>query len=169
VKEIRACRTLADVDAAERSMPSPGLSRWHHGRYDQVLRGESTYLLAWVDGLPVAHLNVVHVCKEDPVRRRFGIIPEMNALGTRVDHRGEGLATALLDEGARLMRKAGHRRVCLMVGLENPGAARLYEQLGYRDDPLIEPFWVDWTFVRDDGTTGVEGEMVRLLTLSLED
>ena len=44
-----------------------------------------------------------------------------------------GIGTALVQAGEDTARRLGHGRIALGVGLDNPGARRLYERLGYRD------------------------------------
>ena len=56
-------------------------------------------------------------------------------LAVRADHRGAGLATALLYEGFRRSAAAGASRVGLKVVAANPtGAVQLYERVGFVTD-----------------------------------
>jgi RimJ/RimL family protein N-acetyltransferase len=41
--------------------------------------------------------------------------------------------TALLGAGEDTARRRGHERIALGVGVDNPGARRLYERLAYTD------------------------------------
>ena len=54
-------------------------------------------------------------------------------LGTRREHRGQGLGQALLLAGLGQLREAGVAAARLMVDADNPtGATRLYERAGFR-------------------------------------
>ncbi len=73
--------------------------------------------------------------------RHFGAaIPHMpddayHVLALAVDPamRGRGLGTKLLDHAHQLAREAGFAACSLQVVVENEGARRLYERLGYRE------------------------------------
>lgn len=54
--EIIECRA-ADIELLERVAPT-GLNRGHQGKYERQLGGLATYLVAWLDGEPVAHGQV---------------------------------------------------------------------------------------------------------------
>jgi RimJ/RimL family protein N-acetyltransferase len=56
-----------------------------------------------------------------------------------------GIGTALVRAGEDTARRLGHRRLALGVGVDNPGARRLYERLGYADwgHGTIVGTWVD--------------------------
>jgi ribosomal protein S18 acetylase RimI-like enzyme len=44
-----------------------------------------------------------------------------------------GIGTMLIGAGEETARQLGHRRLALGVAVDNPGARRLYERLGYAD------------------------------------
>ncbi|MDD1774854.1 MAG: GNAT family N-acetyltransferase [Methanobacterium sp.] len=54
--------------------------------------------------------------------------------GVAVDEefRGQGVGSLLLEEGVNMARKRGCERVVLDVALDNPGAKRLYERIGFK-------------------------------------
>jgi RimJ/RimL family protein N-acetyltransferase len=56
-----------------------------------------------------------------------------------------GSGTALVQAGEDTARRLGHRRLALGVGVDNPGARRLYERLGYADcgNGTIVGTWVE--------------------------
>ena len=55
----------------------------------------------------------------------------VDALATEVGYRRRGVATALLEEAARLARAAGLRAVALDTAAPNTAAQALYEQCGF--------------------------------------
>jgi ribosomal protein S18 acetylase RimI-like enzyme len=54
------------------------------------------------------------------------------------EHRGTGLAAALLDEAERLVAANGHRRAWLAVAPGNARARRFYERSGWTDEGLFD-------------------------------
>lgn len=82
-------------------------------------RGESIYLIAWIDGVPVGQGEVVF----EPLR-------ELRSLHVVATHRRRGIGTAIILAAEEASREAGELSVG--VGLDNSGARRLYGRLGYR-------------------------------------
>jgi GNAT superfamily N-acetyltransferase len=54
------------------------------------------------------------------------------------EHRGTGLAAALLEEAERLVAANGHRRAWLAVAPGNARARRFYERSGWTDEGLFD-------------------------------
>ena len=96
--------------------------------------GDGVLLVAWLDGLLVGDVFLaLDPAGEPEVRRELPGVPRLVHLEVdgRVQRRGIG--TALIHAGEASARRLGHRRLALGVGLDNPGARRLYERLGYAD------------------------------------
>jgi RimJ/RimL family protein N-acetyltransferase len=77
-----------------------------------------------------------------------------------------GIGTALVQAGEDTARQLGHSRLALGVGVDNPGARRLYERLGYVDwgHGTIVGTWVE----RDrDGPPVTVSERLHLLVKPL--
>ncbi len=84
-----------------------------------------------LDGDRVAGFVLTHVYEEDFAAQgyRGGELP---LVGVIRDHRGRGIAPALIAETLRRHRAAGYERVSLSVDAENPsGALGLYTGLGF--------------------------------------
>ena len=64
----------------------------------------------------------------------------MYRLAVRPEHQRRGIATALLDEGERLLRERGARRVSAVVLFEEPPAVAFWEQAGYALQPEARRF-----------------------------
>jgi GNAT superfamily N-acetyltransferase len=96
--------------------------------------GDGVLLVAWLDGRPVGDVFLArHEAREPEVRRWLPGVPRLVHL--EVDGRlwRRGIGTALIRAGEDHARRLGHRRLALGVGVDNPGARRLYERLGYAD------------------------------------
>lgn len=91
-----------------------------------------TTLAAWLDGVPVGHVQIrwrgsVHSF----VRARLIKTPEIRRLRVHADAQGRGAAKALLREAEELAILHGYRSVGLAVGITNEIAIGLYERCGY--------------------------------------
>jgi GNAT superfamily N-acetyltransferase len=95
---------------------------------------DGVLLVAWLDGRLAGDVFLVRGPADEPeVRRRLPGVPRLVHL--EVDGRlwRRGIGTALILAGEDCARRLGHRRLALGVTLDNHGARRLYERLGYAD------------------------------------
>jgi hypothetical protein len=100
------------------------------------------------------------------VRRHLPGVPMLDHLEVLERLQRRGIGTALVRAGEDTARRLGHRRLALGVGVDNPGARRLYERLGYADwgHGTIVGTWVD----RDrDGPPATVSERLHLLVKPL--
>jgi GNAT superfamily N-acetyltransferase len=88
-------------------------------------RAGSTYLVAWDDEDPVGHAHVAWTETELE-------LPEIQDVFVLPERRNEGIGTELTGAAERLVAERGHDRCSISVSVENTGARRLYERLGYR-------------------------------------
>jgi GNAT superfamily N-acetyltransferase len=96
--------------------------------------GGGVLLVAWVDGRPVGDVFLSLGPADEPeVRRHLPGVPTLVHLEVVGPLQRRGIGTALVRAGEDAARRLGHDRVALGVGLDNPGARRLYERLGYTD------------------------------------
>jgi GNAT superfamily N-acetyltransferase len=91
-----------------------------------------TTLVAWVDGVPVGHVQIrwrgsVH----GHVRARLIKTPEIRRLRVHPDAQGQGAAKLLLREAEELAVSRVYRSVGLAVGIHNEVAVNLYVHCGY--------------------------------------
>ncbi|HEU4948550.1 MAG TPA: GNAT family N-acetyltransferase [Kribbella sp.] len=63
---------------------------------------------------------------------------EVEQVYVATDHRGSGVAAALLSEAERLVRANGHDQAWLAVVAGNSRARRFYERNGWQDDGTFE-------------------------------
>ncbi len=110
-------------------------------------RDDSTYLVAWDDGVPVGHIHIAWSNTE------LGV-PELQDVFVPADRRGQGIGTELTRAAEQLAAARGHDRCSLSVSDANAAARRLYERLGYVPAE-IEPR-------RIAGTITIRGEQVEV-------
>lgn len=117
---VRRCTEddLADLERTE--SPGAGITR-------SLLRRQATGAIvfgaAWRHGLPLG--SVVVDLRSDHA-------PELKHLHVLESARHAGVGTALCAWAEHQMSQKGFARLYLGVGLQNPGARRLYERLGFR-------------------------------------
>jgi GNAT superfamily N-acetyltransferase len=142
---IRICRQ-SDIAVLEQQFSSPATARVHSSRYTRQQEGRSTYLIAWLGGLPVGHLNLRwQGPEESPIaQQRLAGCPEFNAIVVLPEYRSQGIGTQLIAAAERMARQRGHQAVCLGVSVENARARALYEGLGYVDwgHGTVELSWI---------------------------
>jgi GNAT superfamily N-acetyltransferase len=96
--------------------------------------GAGVLLVAWLGGQPVGDVFLdVEPADEPELRRRLPGVPRLGHLEVLASLWRRGIGTALIRAGEDRARRLGHERLALAVGVENPGARRLYERLGYVD------------------------------------
>ncbi|MET8825444.1 GNAT family N-acetyltransferase [Streptomyces sp. NPDC004610] len=132
--EITVCRA-ADLPALDWCLRSPGAPSFHAPRFARQQAGESTYLVARLDGEPAGHAEIRWrgcAAPEVPVT-----CPEINGLGVRDGLRSRGIGTALIhraedpvrERGADRRRARGRRRQSARGGAVRaarvPAAGRL--------------------------------------------
>lgn len=105
----------AEIEAVDAVLP---LHRLDH-------EGDSTYLVAWDGQSPVGHAHIAWDGPELglPELQDFFVVPEL---------RNQGIGTRLTRAAERLVSERGHEECAIGVSVENEGARRLYERLGYR-------------------------------------
>lgn len=106
----------------------------HHERFTQQQDGRLTYLIAWLDGIPVGHTMVRWEGTTDAfVAERISDCAHVEDLFVMPELRSTGIGTQILGYGERLAAERGFMQIGLAVGIDNPRARALYERLGYVD------------------------------------
>ena len=128
---IEACR-VEDLERLEGVIPY-GSWRFHEQRFARQQQGTSTYLIAWIDEVPVGHAEILwNGCEAAEVRQRYPGCPEINALNVWPERlRSRGIGTALIAEAERRAAARGLDWIGLGVADDNPRAADLYLRLGF--------------------------------------
>ena len=88
-------------------------------------RGERVILGAWADDVLVGTVTLLLDCPPNQPHRA-----EIAKLMTRLDHRGRGVATALMQAAETLAVERGRTLLTLDTATEG-GASGLYERLGF--------------------------------------
>jgi GNAT superfamily N-acetyltransferase len=140
--DVRPC-TATDMEALRNSEVDPFDMFHHKERWASQLRQEVVYLLAWHGTEVVGRVSLLFQSKYPEVRSLLGGAAEMNALEARPQ--GEGIGTALILAGEREARRRGTAVLGLAVEVDNHGARRLYERLGYVmwDHGLVIDRWAE--------------------------
>ncbi|KQS59925.1 hypothetical protein ASG36_02550 [Geodermatophilus sp. Leaf369] len=98
--------------------------------------GSCLLLVAEVGGRVVGTGLLRWAPRDAVVAERWPGMPEVSNLQVHPDERGNGHGTALVADACTRASAAGHARIGIGVGLDNPEAARLYLRLGFLDTGL---------------------------------
>jgi GNAT superfamily N-acetyltransferase len=124
-------------------------------RLDQWRREESTFLIAWEDGVPVGHAHLAwEATKLD--------VPEIQDVYVAEEARRRGVATALTHAAEADALARGHERISLSVGTGNFAAQALYGGLGFEDAGL-EPEHVHGTIMLRGKPFEVDDTLIYLI------
>jgi mycothiol synthase len=118
--------TLYDASFRER----PGFPGWSEAKWVDWTTSDPTFrpnlsFLALVQGQAV---GFVTNAEDEEVPLQHGYIIQV---GVHPDWRGQGLGAALTIHSLQAWREIGKEAVMLHVNVNNPGASRLYLQLGF--------------------------------------
>lgn len=106
----------------------------HYGRFERQRQGHLTYLIAWLDRIPIGHAMVRWNGAADAyIAERISDCAHVEDLFVMPQLRSQGIGTRILASGERLAADRGFKRIGLAVGIDNPRARALYERLGYVD------------------------------------
>jgi ribosomal protein S18 acetylase RimI-like enzyme len=149
-----ALRELGTPEHAER-----GLEREHGGL--------GVFLVAWLNGGAVGYITAHwRASPRSPDEWKDGFTAYLEDLIVAEQQRGRGIGRAIMETAEAMAVDRGFRRITLGVGVENDGARRLYERLGYSDAglPDIED---GGRFRRWDGTEEEWSETWRFMVKEL--
>jgi GNAT superfamily N-acetyltransferase len=140
-----------------------GERHWFTDRLARQQQGGGVVLVAWLDDRPVGDVFLdCQPAKELEVRRHLSGVPRLDHLEVLGPFQGRGIGTALVCAAEDAARRLGHERIALGVGLENRGARRLYERLGFADwgHGTVVGTWVEYP---DDGPPVTASEVCDML------
>lgn len=128
---------------------------------------EGDYLVAWDGAEPLGSCVLRWAGSVgDNARAAAGGVPAVIHLQVREAHRARGVGTALLREAELVVVQGGGTALALAVGVDNPGAARLYLRLGYERTGVVDT--VEYTWIDAEGGHHDERETSELLLSRLE-
>ncbi|MFJ9249460.1 GNAT family N-acetyltransferase [Streptomyces sp. NPDC101776] len=139
-----------DVALLDQYIGAPGATSFHARRFARQERCESTYLVAWLDGRPVGHVELRWTgCDASAVRAARPGCLEIGGLGVWPEElRSRGIGTALIRAAEELAVERGLTDVGIGVEKDNVRAAALYARLGY--EPLTD-YYDRWSYEDADG------------------
>jgi len=130
--------------------------------------GTGDGLVAWLGERPVGNLFVWRAEPyEERVRHHLGHTPTLTHLEVTPSAQRQGIGTALIQAGERMLADLGYPRVGLGVGVNNDNARRIYDRLGYRDW-RHGPVLVEWEEERPDGSVVLDSELCDWLVKRLD-
>ena len=123
-----------EIPLLDAHLDADRLAGRHHDRFTQQQDGRLTYLIAWLDGIPVGHMMVRWEGTTDAyVADRISDCAHVEDLFVMPELRSRGIGTQILAYGERLAAECEFAKIGLAVGTDNPRARALYERLGYVD------------------------------------
>ena len=124
----------AEIPLLDAHLDVERLAGRHHDRFTQQQDGRLTYLIAWLDRIPVGHAMVRWEGTTDAyVADRISDCAHVEDLFVMPELRSQSIGTRILAYGERLAMERGFTQIGLAVGIDNPRARALYERLGYED------------------------------------
>jgi GNAT superfamily N-acetyltransferase len=131
---VRPCQEQ-DLALLRAYIPTPGQPDRQGVRFGRQQAGDSTFLVAWSDGIPVGAGEILwRGCRAPEVHQHYPDCPELSGLDVWPPERqSQGIGTALVGTAEVLVRQRNRRQIGLGVGDDNPRAAALYLRLGYRE------------------------------------
>lgn len=106
----------------------------HYERLAHQELGSLTYLIAWLDGLPIGHTLVWWTGARDRfVWERISECAHVEDLFVMPEHRSLGVGSQILEYAEGLAAERAFERIGLAVGVDNVRARALYERRGYVD------------------------------------
>lgn len=133
-------RQCVDADLAALEMTEPpgaGIARSH---LQHQATGKIVFAAAWRTHQPLGSV-VLNLVSDH--------IPELKHLFVQEAARGAGIGTILCAWTENYAAQAGFDKIYLGVGVENYGARRLYERLGFT--PTEQTTTTTYQYVDDDG------------------
>jgi len=100
---IRACQER-DLTLLRAHIPTPGQPDRHDTRFERQQRSHSTFLIAWIDDLPVAAGEILwNGCAAAEINQHYPDCPELNGLDVwPPERRSQGIGTALITAAENL-------------------------------------------------------------------
>lgn len=110
--------------------------------YQRALRGDAVLWLAEVDGRVIGQVFVLLRSETDPDTADGKHHAFIHSFRVRPDFQSMGIGTKLIQTAEADLKTRGFSSVALNVGIENQGAARLYQRLGYKKEHQVSGHWI---------------------------
>lgn len=110
-------------------------SETHRHRFDEQQSGQTTYLVAWLDGEPAGYARI----KWRPTFMMSLALPNTPSIGdvtVKPDLRSLGIGSQMMAAAEALVASRGFQRLALGVGPDNARAIDFYHRRGYFDSGI---------------------------------
>jgi ribosomal protein S18 acetylase RimI-like enzyme len=148
---IRAA-TADDLSSLEHHLHR-GFPQRHRPRFDLQAAGKATYLIVWLDDVPIGHAMIEWAWEhehDDPMALLLRGQPCLMDVYIVEEQRSRGIGSRLLAHIDDLVQERGHALIGLGVATDNPRARALYERHDYRDAGIGE-FTSGWYELDEHG------------------
>ncbi|MFD5094251.1 GNAT family N-acetyltransferase [Amycolatopsis thailandensis] len=164
---VRPCREK-DLALLRAHIPTPGQPDRHATRFERQQNGHSTFLIAWMDDLPVGAGEIFwRGCSAPEINQHYPDCPELNGLDVwPPELRSQGIGTTIIAAAEDITRHHGHHWIGLGVEDGNSRAAALYLRLGYQETG--RRYLDRYTYTDSDGTRHDIADPARFLVKSLD-
>ena len=130
IRPLKGC----EIPLLDAHLDVERLAGRHNERHAQQQDGHLTYLIAWLDRIPIGHAMARWTGTTDAfVADRISGCAHVEDLFVMPECRSRGIGTQILARAERLSAERGFKQIGLAVGIDNPRARSLYERLGYMD------------------------------------
>ncbi|MGL5828833.1 MAG: GNAT family N-acetyltransferase [Angustibacter sp.] len=123
-RSFRELRLAALQDAPEAFVDSYADESAYDEAFWRVRLGRATRIIAVIDDKPVGIVSIGST--EDPTSG------DLYGLWVAPEHRGTGVAMALVQSAARQAQSDGRRKITLWVGTDNGRAVAFFSSVGFR-------------------------------------
>src|SRR5688572_6841115 len=142
-----------DIEAISEALRELGTPEHPDRGLERQNEGLGVFLVALLHDETVGYLTLHwRANPRSPEYWKDGLTAYVEDFVVVENHRGRGIGTAMMEASEAMSRDRGLSRMTIGVGVENDGARRLYERLGYTDAGL-EPVEGSGRFQRWDGET----------------
>lgn len=157
-----------DLGTLEKYLPAKNIPNFHQKKLAEQKVGDSLWLIAWLDNLPIGHLQIRwDGAKDKIIIKHIQNCAHFESMGVKEEFQRQGVGTTLIKYAENLVKKRGLKQVGLSVGAnDNPHARKLYEKLHYKNWGLGE-FITSWDIVDKNGKKNKEKEICIYLIKTL--
>lgn len=125
--------TESDLSLLDHYLPSE-IPDFHKSKITEQKEGKGLWLIAWNNRKPVARGQLQwEGSKRESVRQYVKDTPQIDSLEVVEEFRGKGIGTEVIKVMEEKTREKGFKQIGMAVEIENEGAIRLYEKLGYKN------------------------------------
>jgi GNAT superfamily N-acetyltransferase len=141
---------------------------FHADKIQEQERGKSLWLIAWLDNIPIGHVQLkLSGSEKMQVREYTQDTPEIDAFYIVPGQRDKGFGTEIVEYVEKLVKEKGYLKLGLSVDIKNLKASKLYEKLGFKYWPLGD-FDNSWEYTNQEGVPHKENETCTYMIKQLD-